>query len=841
MKRLLSLILALLLTVSCLCGAFALTASAANDNKKRVIAIVFDNSGSMYMSGNTAWCRATYAMEVFATMMNPSDEMYIYPMNSIAVNGQEYTSRNPLKVTQSNASIIRSIFTTDPAGTPIESITHAYEGIKSKSADEKWLIVLTDGNKFYKNDSELSSSKTKAELEAVLSDCANGMNTMYLGIGKAVDPVFSGSYKTDHKVATNSADVLKMLSAMCNTVFGRDSLPSGNMSGDTVTFDVSMSKLIVFIQGANIENVKLEGASPVSTAKMMYSTLTCEGSRGKEAKVDESLQGMLLTYGALDAGSYKLSYSGDATSVVAYYEPDVDLKVVLKDASGNEVDPKGELYPGDYTVEYALVDRNGNPTTSSLLGSVDYKITYKKNGNTEVVSDNKSGSFKLTMDPDDTLESDFDVTYLDGYSIHRSGVDLGWPTGGLKFLPPPAGHLEIQISGGASSYNLTALDNASPFRVDFIYEGTKLTGSQLDSVQATATLSGGNATCELKRDDQGYFAVIGYSGSLVDVQAGSYELAVGGIYTNEDGENTNNASKTAQFEIVDNSGQLGMELVVEQDYYLIKELADGKPIRVNLTLNGVPLTDEQLASVNFICASEGLKFKTELINGESAINVWIDPSTTPEPDGYDISFKASCKNEIGRDVMAEQETDIQVRNLPRWLRILIPILIILLIITLIVLYMRMKVLPDKLLLEKCSFVVNGKRLNGTPKFEFQGGGKSRGSISISAPKCASKPLAKAGLSLSVEAISPRYVRSKQRKLNVTASSPSPRTNVTEYKVGMTKFVRKEVQGKVTFVKSGSSENAAPKPIKIGGNSAVQISARFVDGTSVTFSGYLKTK
>ena len=37
---------------------------------KRAIYVVFDNSGSMYGDGNKAWSQATYAMEVFAAMMN---------------------------------------------------------------------------------------------------------------------------------------------------------------------------------------------------------------------------------------------------------------------------------------------------------------------------------------------------------------------------------------------------------------------------------------------------------------------------------------------------------------------------------------------------------------------------------------------------------------------------------------------------------------------------------------------------------------------------------------------------------------------------------------------------
>jgi hypothetical protein len=38
------------------------TSYAAKADSSRAIAIVFDNSGSMYDAGDQAWCRATYAM-----------------------------------------------------------------------------------------------------------------------------------------------------------------------------------------------------------------------------------------------------------------------------------------------------------------------------------------------------------------------------------------------------------------------------------------------------------------------------------------------------------------------------------------------------------------------------------------------------------------------------------------------------------------------------------------------------------------------------------------------------------------------------------------------------------
>ena len=98
-KRLITLFMVLILFVI----ATGLGSSASTSSKvetTRAIAIVFDNSGSMYSGGNKAWCQATYAMEVFASMLNSEDILQIYPMWPIEVNGKEYTMEQPFEISK---------------------------------------------------------------------------------------------------------------------------------------------------------------------------------------------------------------------------------------------------------------------------------------------------------------------------------------------------------------------------------------------------------------------------------------------------------------------------------------------------------------------------------------------------------------------------------------------------------------------------------------------------------------------------------------------------------------------------------------------------------------------
>ena len=164
MKKLLKQILFAVMLISSV-FMFANHVSAGKTEIKRNIAIVFDNSGSMYVKGEKAWCRATYAMEVFASMLNSGDSLFIHPMNPIKVNGQKYTMNSPFVISDpSQASQIRDIYTEEAMDTHIETIDAAIKGLEASQADKNYVIVLTDGQVFYEKGKELSGAETEKRL-----------------------------------------------------------------------------------------------------------------------------------------------------------------------------------------------------------------------------------------------------------------------------------------------------------------------------------------------------------------------------------------------------------------------------------------------------------------------------------------------------------------------------------------------------------------------------------------------------------------------------------------------------------------------------------------------------
>ena len=541
MKKIISLFLAVILLFTCVLVGTT-TVYAAKTKSSRGIAIVFDNSGSMYDAGDQAWCRATYAMEVFASMLNSGDTLQIYPMHPITVGDKEFTMQNPLQITDAaQASTIREILTKDAGGTPIESIDCAVQGLQKLQTDKKYLVVLTDGGTFSKNGNGLTKKRTKTELDKRIQAYASKtMTVMYLGIGsEACVPNTKESEYFIKKQAVNTTDVLSTLTDMCNLIFGRDTLPKNRISNKTMEFDISMKKLIVFVQGDNISDLKIKPKSGGSVGKLINSQqakYSTKGAADYKSVADTSLQGMITTYEDCAAGSYNIEYVGTATSVEVYYEPDADLEFVFTDSEGNNVD-LNSLYEGEYKVSFGMKDaKTGKLISSDLLGKPHYEGSYTINGEkTNFTHDGQSGEVPIVLKMNDTFEADLTVTYLSGYTISKNSTDFGWPKGGVKVLAPPLGKFDAKLTVSQNYILIKELEQTPEFIVDLTIGGKKLTAEEFDAVTVTVDCGGIAHTVTPKKEDSQYLIKLEPTNGIAE---GSYRINVDAKYLDEAGRET---------------------------------------------------------------------------------------------------------------------------------------------------------------------------------------------------------------------------------------------------------------------------------------------------------------
>lgn len=823
-KRLSCLLLALSLLLILLGPSIPVARAAQKKTPTRAIGIVFDNSGSMYMNGNTAWCQATYAMEVFAAMMNEGDTLRIFPMVKIEVNGKSYergTAQPYLTINgPEESSVIRDIYTPSGGGTPVESIDSAFEEMQKVSADEKYLIVLTDGNTFHKNGVEQSASKTKQLLEQKMDQIAGAMNVMYLGIGVSGSnkPVASNPDR-QYYLTTDSADTPKNLAAMCNRIFGRNTLPDSFISGNTVEVDVSISKMIVFVQGENISNVQLSGGTKRSEQTTRYSEKGAGAWYGNNGSIkatpDTTLQGMMVTYENLDAGTYDLSFSGQQRNISVYYEPDVDLQVLFQ-GEGGTVDPaKDELYAGTYNFTFQMVDKNGNPTDSVLLGDVNYDVWYTVDGEKKTANMKGNGSIPIELKAGSELDAGFTVRYLDGYSIYKDSKALGWPDGGIQIGVRPAGDTRLEVSGGSRSYLLSELEQEAVYNVALYYEGQKVIGDGFNAVgPLEVKLDGGNAKIDVQQTGEGWTVSLKYNGTAAETQTGDQTLTFQTSYTNEDDQTAQSNVVQKEFEIEDDSMALKLKIRMDQDYYNLTALEDAEPIILRLTAGGDPLSKEQFDAAKVQVTVGG---KTVTAQPDAAGSAYIVPATELaglEPGKHVVKAVVEGIDTLGHPAHAEDTDKLEVQNYPVWVRWLFWILLIALIIFLICAYLNAKRLPKSAMIvpDSCVFTVDGETVTGDPSIKKPGFGQKKGSLTVQSPDYMLNPLALCGFTLDVVANTPRKVRSASRNaqvVNVRAADP----NTTMVMIGGSQFLMDPEKG---MLYEAGTDGSAPIDFSIGG-------------------------
>ena len=725
MKKCISVILVVSLLMSCMIIGIPQVHAAQKPSEAREIAIVFDNSGSMYIDGLKAWCQATYAMEVFASMLNEGDTLWIYPMHPIEVDKQEYTMESPLKISEaSQATKIRDIYTKKALGTPIESVDCAIQGLKQSQSANKYLIVLTDGEAFYRNVKEMSASATKKELDARFKKNAGAdMKMMYLGIGKEV--VMPGMAQSEYFVkrqAKNSEDVLSVLTEMCNQIFGRDTLPDNRITSNKIEFDLSMSKLIVFVQGENVSKVKVTGSSGEVGKKVSESVLKY-GERGcgnYESVPDKSLQGMMVTYEDCAAGSYTIEHSGTASSIEVYYEPAADLDFVFTDAMGKTVKPK-ELYEGEYKVSFGMKDaKTGELISSDLLGESHYRGSYYINGTEYTIThDGASGEVPITLKMNDTFDAELTVTYLSGYTITKDSSDFGWPDGGIQVRARPAGDLVLEITGGDKSYSLPHLEEGKTFTAKVFYQGKQLTGDALKSVKLEWNPENSNAEVKKTFAEDHYKLSLHYKDPDTPKSTKCGECTVF-IYASYVAQGSKEAQTQAPLTYCIDADlpTLKVEVFAPQDYIVISKLDDSQAVEVRLTLDGKKLTPEQFRATTLQVDCNGIDYKLKPNEKDSSYLIQLKSTKDIEGDTYPIQVTAKYKDTINRTVSNEGSTRVVLSRLPMWLKWLIALLILLLLILLIRAIMRIRVLPKKVrhVSDECSASIPGMHVDGGTEF-----------------------------------------------------------------------------------------------------------------------------
>lgn len=410
--RLTKAIIAVFLVLS-LFVPMAMADGVSNNGPVRVINVVYDDSGSMINTGGKnvdTWGQAKYSMEVFAAMLGSNDTMNIYVMSDFdggSANAGPRVVLNGKNGTGENVSKVHEMVTT-AKNTPFDSVRKAYSDLTSAKADEKWLVVLTDGE-----------FQGVSDVDAFFDQKDKTVKVMFLAMGDSAESIKENANENiffEH--AKSNDQILNKITDICTRVFNSHRLTVD--SSNKFSFDIPMSELVVFAQGKDVKIKGIENSSGKTinggsnVVGVKYSEVAA--TNYSDVIVSKDLVGSLITYtGDYSEGDYKVDVS-NAETVEIFYKPKVSIAAYLTNADGDEVTDLDKLRAGDYTIDFGFVRSGSNEklAESKLLGHVDYEATIENNG-TVLDGTYKNGS-KLSLTEGD-IKIDAIARFLDYNSV----------------------------------------------------------------------------------------------------------------------------------------------------------------------------------------------------------------------------------------------------------------------------------------------------------------------------------------------------------------------------------------------------------------------------------------
>lgn len=539
------------------CGISSNVTPAPVSSKQ--INLVLDDSGSMFIDtdGNPVpkWSYAKYAIEVFGALLGPEDSMSIYKTSDF-VDGPSVVGPLELDGASGPESNVEQIHSMELAGgkTAYGAVKQAADDLTISDADEKWLVILTDG-KFEDNENTVGRDQLESDLQKIAetnSTTERPFKIAFMGIGEEKSVVVpSGEYPGITVVrARDDDDLIKKMTGFANLIFERTELPPASASNAGWAPDVPLDEVIVFAQGPN---VSVSSASttdgdtpPLSVVKVQWADNPPVGQdRDVPAVPNKDLEGVVAVYENIPAGDLYFDLGNDST-VEVFYKPRVDFAVKLSDSQGDSV--TGKVVEDKYTVEYGFFDENCEPIESELIG--DYESTARiTDANGVVVAEPKSGD-QITLKRGDYTMS-VEATYLDGIT---SSADLKF-----KVLQSAA-DVKIEVAPGV--YNVSELGEAPPqeqgMQVQYLVEDPE-TGEFLPpSQEIWDTMDQGNITVTRdnnlefdvkKGQESGQFTLLprAPNGDVYKADHGPLTVTVEGQHKYDEQQST--ASSTADVEV----------------------------------------------------------------------------------------------------------------------------------------------------------------------------------------------------------------------------------------------------------------------------------------------------
>ncbi|GAA3207804.1 hypothetical protein [Microbacterium terregens] len=453
------------------CGV-GVSAEAADS---RHINLVIDDSGSMFEDVNHGlldrWSKAKYALEVFAAMLGGEDTLNVYRMSDFA-DGRESGPNVSLSGTEPTSARVAKIHAMQMQGgdTPYAPVQRAYGDLVAAASDNKWLVILTDGEF-----DDRPVGEVQQDVRAFVAQNTtetNRLRVAFLAIGQQAPVIANEPASGIHfELAPNSADLLDKMTEFSNLIFERDVIAS--TTGNSLSADIDLSEVLVFAQGQQVAVGDASGSTtgpPESSVEVTWVENVRPSELETDPVPDRTLRGVLARYADVPRGDIAFDITG-AETVSFFYKPKVRFGIELRETSTDTVVDAGKIVGGEYTLDYGFMNAECAFITSSLLGDVEYSAR-AVNGD-EVIAESFQPGDLISFDRG-TVQLDVTARYLAGHTsrarinltvlqpARATGFDFDAPTYNVSELDleePPQGAIAV-------TYGLSSSGDLAPFSAE---------------------------------------------------------------------------------------------------------------------------------------------------------------------------------------------------------------------------------------------------------------------------------------------------------------------------------------------------------------------------------------
>jgi len=403
---------------------------AEYSGKSKAIHVVYDDSVSMIKDRideshpyiySDRWAQNKYAMEVFAAMLEERDTMSVYYLSHFDYIKPDNPNRGNLNappgitIKGSDIERVKKIHdkVTESHNTPFNAVKKAYEDLRKTNEDEKWLVVLSDGEFNYNDGEEVAEGSIDVNKYFKNYIYESNIKIIFFAMGDVAQKrkIDNDNERIFFYQARDNKEILGQITGICNLIFNRNEFPRSEypaLDMKEIEFDLPMEDILVFAQGPNIKINGIKGAgsySPIYTLNVHntekeFASININFINDSQV-ITSNLSGVVAKFKNIPKGKFILDIEGSLSQPVDFYiKPKVNLQIKMW-KNKEEIRVFNGIPEERYKIQYGIIDDNGKFFIPKILKGLDITADVFNNGktaeNTFDTDKKKNGEFTAKL------------------------------------------------------------------------------------------------------------------------------------------------------------------------------------------------------------------------------------------------------------------------------------------------------------------------------------------------------------------------------------------------------------------------------------------------------------